>query len=457
MTNKKFENKKVLVIGTGISGIGATRLLKKIGSCPILYDANNNLDIGALRDREKILLDIPIYAGALPKDVEESVDFLVISPGVSIENKMVQSFADRGIEILGEIELAYTFEQGNVIAVTGTNGKTTTTALIGEIMSAYTKDVFVVGNIGNSYTATVSKTTGESVTVAEISSFQLETIHAFRPRVCAILNITPDHLDRHHSLENYINVKKMISHNQTPADTIVLNYEDEATRKIGEKANPKVVYFSAEQKLEDGFYLDADVIYKAVGGESKALLNIKDALLLGKHSYENIMAAIAATDAYGVPMNTIIKVVKAFKAVEHRIEYVATKNGVDFYNDSKGTNVDAAIKGIQAMVKPTFLIGGGYDKGADYSMWIEAFGGKVKELVLIGVTKDAIASCAREHGFHHIVYADSLAEAINHCVKNAVSGDAVLLSPACASWGMFKNYEERGSQFKEIVNQIGEK
>jgi len=454
---EQFENKKVLVIGTGISGIGATRLLKKVGACPILYDANSNLDIVALREREKFLSDSSIYAGVLPQDVEESIDILVISPGVSIENKMVQSFSDRGIEILGEIELAYQFEQGDVLAVTGTNGKTTTTALIGEIMSAYTKEVFVVGNIGNSYTATVLQTTKESITVAEISSFQLETIHQFRPRVCAILNITPDHLDRHHSLENYIDVKKMISHNQTLEDTIVLNYEDAATREIGEKTSAKVVYFSSGQKLKDGFYLDTEVIYKASNGEAKALLNINDALLLGIHSYVNIMAAMAVTDAYGVPMDTIIEVVKAFKAVEHRIEYVATKNGVDYYNDSKGTNVDAAIKGIQAMIKPTFLIGGGYDKGADYSMWMEAFGGKVKELVLIGATRDAIASCAREHGFNNIVFADSLEEAIFHCIENAVSGDAVLLSPACASWGMFKNYEERGSKFKKIVNQIGEK
>lgn len=454
--NDILKNQAVLVIGTGISGIGAVRLLLKAQANPILYDGNEKLNADDIREKLGTDRQVPVYIGELPEDVGKSIERLVLSPGVPVDSAFVRSFADRGIKVWGEIELAYAFEQGHVIAITGTNGKTTTTALTGEIMQAANGHTFVVGNIGSPYTGEVLNTAPDSVTVAEISSFQLETIEQFRPAVSAILNITPDHIDRHHSLENYIAVKEKIAMNQTANETIVLNYEDEVTRSFGERTKAKVVYFSSARVLQDGFYLQDDIIYKAVNGASEALLNIHDTLLLGTHSYENIMAAMAMTDAYGVPMDTIIAAVKVFHAVEHRIEFVATKRGVDYYNDSKGTNVDAAIKGIQAMVKPTYLIGGGYDKGATYDEWIEAFDGKVKELILLGATRTAIADCARAHGFQSIVFEESLEEAMAYISEKASAGDAVLLSPACASWGMFKNYEERGRIFKELVNKLGE-
>lgn len=454
--NNILKNQVVLVIGTGISGISAVELLLKVQATPILYDGNENLNAEDVRKKLDTDQYVPVYIGDLPEDVEYSVERLVLSPGVPVDHAFVKKFADRSVQIWGEIELAYAFEQGHVIAITGTNGKTTTTALTGEIIKASNEPTFVVGNIGSPYTGEVLNTTPDSITVAEISSFQLETIERFRPTVSAILNITPDHLDRHHSLENYIAVKEKIAMNQTANETIVLNYEDEVTRSFGERTKAKVVYFSSERVLQDGFYLQNDIIYKAVKGVSEALLNIHDTLLLGTHSYENIMAAMAMTDAYGVPMDTIIEAVKVFHAVEHRIEFVATRRGVDYYNDSKATNVDAAIKGIQAMVKPTYLIGGGYDKGATYDEWIEAFDGKVKELILLGKTREAIADCARAHGFHSIVVEESLEEAMTHISEKASVGDAVLLSPACASWGMFKNYEERGRIFKALVNELGE-
>ena len=454
--NNELKNQTVLVVGTGISGIGAVKLLLEAQAKPILYDGNEELDPNEIASKLETTEQIPIYLGSIPEEVEQKIERLVISPGVPIDSELVTRFSNRGIKIWGEVELAYAFEQGRVIAITGTNGKTTTTSLTGEIMKAYTEQTFVVGNIGTPYTGAVLKTTPDSVTVAEISSFQLETIEHFKPVVSAILNITPDHLNRHHTLENYIAVKEEITANQTEQDTIVLNYEDAVLREFGKQTKAKVVYFSSAHELEDGFYLKEDVIYQAKGGNSKALLNVHDTLLLGTHSYENIMAAMAMTDAFGVPMETIIAAVKVFHAVEHRIEYVATKQGVDYYNDSKGTNVDAAIKGIQAMVKPTYLIGGGYDKGAAYDEWIEAFDGKVKELILLGATKEAIAACAKAHGFEQIVYQDSLEEAMEYISKKASAGDAVLLSPACASWGMFKNYEERGRIFKELVYQLRE-
>ena len=451
---QKLYQKTVLVVGTGISGIGATKLLLEAEALPILYDSNQALDIAAVQEKLKTKQEVLVYVGELPKEIGEQIDLLVISPGVPRDNDFVQSFAKRGITIWGEVELAYAFDLGNVLAITGTNGKTTTTALTGAIMQTVCQDTFIVGNIGNPYTSAVLQSNQNSVTVAEISSFQLETIEQFRPKVSAILNITPDHLDRHHSLENYIKEKEKISQNQTEEDTIVLNYEDAVTRAIGTRTRAKVVYFSSRTKLKDGIYLSDDVIYKAVNGEAERLIDVHETQLLGIHSFENIMAAIAMTDAYGVPMQDILSAVKVFKAVEHRIEFVANKGGVDYYNDSKGTNVDAAIKGIQAMVRPTFLIGGGYDKGATYDEWIEAFDGKVKELILLGATRDMIAACAKAHGFQNIKYVESLEEAVNYCAEKAQDGDAVLLSPACASWGMFNNYEERGRIFKELVNQL---
>ena len=320
-------------------------------------------------------------------------------------------------------------------------------------MKNYKESVFVVGNIGNPYTTEALKMTEDSVAVAEMSSFQLETIHTFRPRVSAILNITPDHLNRHHTMENYIQAKEDIAKNQTEEDTCVLNYEDEETRRFGENLKAKVLYFSSQRKLEKGIYLeDGNIVYK--DGEPVVLCHVSELKLLGTHNYENVMAASAMAAAYGVPMDIIRKTIKAFAGVEHRIEFVCEKNGVAFYNDSKGTNPDAAIKGIQAMNRPTLLIGGGYDKESTYEEWIEAFDGKVKHFVLLGQTKEKIAQTARKLGFENIIMTESLEEAVRTCAKLAEPGDAVLLSPACASWGMFKNYEERGDKFKAIVKAL---
>ena len=348
----------------------------------------------------------------------------------------------------------YYFSKGLIGAITGTNGKTTTTALTGEILKNYYNDVKVVGNIGIPYTSVAKDTTEKTVTIAEISSFQLETIHEFAPKVTAILNITPDHLNRHHTMQNYIEAKEAITKNQKENDVTVLNYEDEDLREFGKTLKNKVVFFSSQRKLDNGFYLENDVIYKAENGVAKRFIQVDELNLLGVHNFENVMAASAVASAMGVPEDKIIEVLKTFQAVEHRIEYVTEKKGVKYYNDSKGTNPDAAIKGIQAMNRPTFLIGGGYDKDSEYDEWIESFEGKVKKLVLIGQTKEKIAECAKKHDFNDVVLLDTFEEAVNYCHDNAVNGDAVLLSPACASWGMFANYEERGRIFKELVNNF---
>lgn len=449
-----LRNKRVLVFGTGKSGIGAADLLHAVGACPVFYDGNKELDKEAVV--QKITGDYPveIYAGELPKDVQKSMDLVVLSPGVPTDLPLVKSFYEQGLPVWGEVELAYQTGKGRVLAITGTNGKTTTTALLGKIMSDALPSVFVVGNIGTPYTSMALKMQPETVTVAEISSFQLETIEKFAPAVSAILNITEDHLNRHHTMEEYIRVKELITKNQGPQDICVLNYEDEVLRSFGEGAVPRVVYFSSVRSLEKGIYLDGEQILLKTDSETIPVVKTGELKLLGQHNFENVMAAVAMAYYAGVSMESIRKSICEFTAVEHRIEYVTEKNGVAYYNDSKGTNPDAAIKGIQAMNRPTFLIGGGYDKGSSYDEWIEAFDGKVKCLVLIGQTKEKIKECAEKHGLSEIVLCEDLKEAVDVCAKRAQAGDAVLLSPACASWGQFDNYEQRGDMFKEYVRSI---
>ena len=448
-----LDGKKFLVVGTGISGIAAAELLVGQGLETVLYDGNPEARAEELREKSPMLGQVELKTGQLPEETLAEYDIAVFSPGVPTDIPLALKMRELGIEIWGEIELAYAFEKGRVLAVTGTNGKTTTTALLGSIMEHAGLDVKVVGNIGIPYTSMVTGTGEDSVTVAEISSFQLETVHKFCPQVSAILNITPDHLNRHHTMENYQKAKEQIAANQGPGQFCILNYEDERTREFGENIAAKVLYFSSQRKIEQGIYLeDGKIIYKYP--DEVEICSVDELRLLGLHNYENYMAAIAMAAVYGVPFDVIRKAVKEFQGVEHRIEYVTEKKGVAYYNDSKGTNPDAAIKGIQAMNRPTVLIGGGYDKDSVYTEWINSFEGKVKRLVLVAATKEKIARDARTCGFYDYVFADTFEEAVLEAAKAAKPGDAVLLSPACASWGMFPNYEVRGEKFKEIVNSL---
>lgn len=478
--NMDYRGKTALIIGAGISGVAAYDLLLSAGANPILYDSNENLNITDVRNKTSEKEKANVILGELPEVVRFSLDMVVLSPGVPTDTGLAQKLREQGLYITGEIELAYTLAKGRLIAITGTNGKTTTTALTGKIVGDYLdglreKDAraghaHIVGNIGIPYTSEAASIGDADVTVAEISSFQLETIHEFHPNVSAILNITPDHLNRHHTMEEYIRVKEEITCNQTSEDFCVLNYEDEVLRAFGEKLGGKFVkneeglnnggrkvtvrFFSSVQKVEDGCYYRDECIYLVRDGEERKLMNIHEMKLLGLHNVENVMAAILMADAIGVPMENILNSVREFKAVEHRIEYVATVNGVEYYNDSKGTNPDAAIKAVLAMKGPTVLIGGGYDKQSTYDEWIESFGTKVKALVLLGQTAKKIEECARAHGFNAIYQTESLEEAVLKCAELAAEGDAVLLSPACASWGMFPNYEVRGQMFKELVRAL---
>ena len=452
----ELKGKRVLVYGAGRSGIGAADLLARIGSRPVLYDEKADIDVDALRQKLAEPKSTEIMTGVYPEEMTGTLDALVLSPGVPCDLPVINRIREAGVPVLGEVELAYLQSKGLILAITGTNGKTTTTSLVGEIMASVNPDTHVVGNIGNAYTGEALKTSETSVIVAEISSFQLETIHEFRPHVSAILNITEDHLNRHHTMEEYIRVKELITCNQTEEDVCVLNHEDPVLREFGEKHCPaRVFWFSSAEELEEGIFLCGGWICLRMNGKTVKLLETAKLMLPGVHNYENVMAAIAMCISAGVSPDEAAKAALSFRPVAHRIEYIAEKRGVVWYNDSKGTNPDAAIKGIEAMSRPTFLIAGGYDKGSDYSKWIASFGGRVKKLVLEGKTRFDIRDAALAGGVpaDNIVVVETMREAMDYCRDHAESGDAVLLSPACASWGEFPNYEVRGDVFREYVQK----
>lgn len=450
----ELNGKRILIFGMGVSGKGVAKLLSHLDVSMVLYDANTELDKEALLKELNLGGRAEVVTGELTEQSFEGIDILALSPGISINAPYVKLAQECGVKVLGEVEIAYELSKGQLVAITGTNGKTTTTALTGEIMKAAFEKVFVVGNIGTSFASVATETTDDSVIVAEISSFQLESMEEFHPKVSAILNLTPDHLDRHGTFENYAMTKISITDRQTKEETCVINYDDEYLREISQNITPHICYFSIKEDLPEGIVLDGDVITYKKEGEIIPIINRYDMNLLGDHNVQNVMAACAIALAMGVDVQTIREVVRNFKAVEHRIEYVCTKNGVKYYNDSKGTNTDASTKAVGSMTSPTVLIAGGYDKGVDFTDWINGFNGKVKDMVLIGQTAQKIKDTALACGFTNIHMCENLTEAVKKAASLAEDGDCVLLSPACASWGQFKSYEQRGEQFKELANAL---
>ncbi len=419
----------------------------------MLFDGNTAAVSSAVCERigKK---DCRFLLGALQDGDLDGVSVCVTSPGVPLFSDVLKTVAAAGIPIWSEIELAYRCDRGTLVAITGTNGKTTTTALTYQIFKAWNDHTLLVGNIEIPYTGLVLESVPGGWTVAEISSFQLETMRTVKPKVSAILNITPDHLDRHGSMEGYIAVKESITQNQDASDFCVLNHEDPVLRDFGKKAPCKAVFFSSARELDAGWFFRDGAIWLRENGETTLLLRENEVNLVGRHNMENIMAAAAMAHCAGVPLDVIRAVTRRFVAVEHRIEFVREKDGVRYYNDSKGTNTDAAIKAIDAMPSRTVLIGGGYDKHADFTDWVARFPGKVKRLILLGQTAKQIADTCDRIGFSAYVFADTLEDAVKLAHETAEKGDCVLLSPACASWGMFKNYQQRGTMFKDFVNAL---
>ena len=447
--------KEVLIIGLGISGLSTIKALNNLGANISVMDSKNEED---LKDILTNIQDISIkkYFGTNIIDLNK-VDLIVKSPGVPPNAEIIQKARKNNIEIITDIELAFRLSPTEkIITITGTNGKTTTTTLVGEILKRAKFNTYIVGNIGVGILQEIVKSKPEDVFVVEASSFQLEDIKQFRPKVSLILNISPDHLDWHGSYENYINAKKNIFKNQGENDYIILNYDDKIIRNFKKEISANIIWFSLLQKLSRGIYLDGEDIIINDGIRENQLMSITDIRILGKHNLENILGSIGICYAMGIDSEIIKQGIEDFKGVEHRLEYVTEKKGICFYNDSKGTNPEASIKAIEAISTPIILIAGGYDKGVSFENFIKYFENKVKSLILLGETKEQIKNTAIEYGFQNYYLVDNMDEAVGLGYKLGRKGDSVLLSPACASWGMYKNFEERGKEFKKAVYRLKE-
>ncbi|MCD8090265.1 MAG: UDP-N-acetylmuramoyl-L-alanine--D-glutamate ligase [Clostridiales bacterium] len=442
-----YKGKKVLVCGMARSGISAARLLKTLGADATLQDKKKKEEISADFDA---LEGIKLYLGENPDDIVSEQDLIVLSPGIPTRLDFIKKAKELGIPVISEVELASQVCKAPIIAITGTNGKTTTTALTGEIFAKKFKTE-VLGNIGIPFSDKAASLTENDRVVIENSSFQLETIDTYKPVCAAVLNITPDHLDRHGNLEGYIKAKENIFKNMDENSFLILNKEDKATEDMAKRTKARVVWFSSKRELDEGIWCDEKSIYVNLLGVKDKVIDIDEMNIVGTHNAENAMAAAALGICGGVDIEDIRKTLREFKAVEHRIEFVCKRNGVTYYNDSKGTNPDAAIKAVCAMKGPALLIGGGYDKGSDYAEWVNTFKGRVKYLSLIGATREKIAAECEKQGFKAYELFDTFEEAVKACMDKAEEGDCVLLSPACASWGMFSDYEQRGRIFKDIV------
>ena len=447
----------VLIIGAGKSGISAAHLLINSNFKIIIYDENTNLDTAKIKKDLSYNDNVQIFLGNIDDEILEHIKMCVISPGFPKYKEIVIKIKSLNIPIVSEIELGYMFCKGLICAVTGTNGKTTTVNLIYQILNKHYKKVFLAGNVGTPFCDIVKQTDEESIVVLEISSFQLEDINKFKPNVAAILNLSPDHLDRYDHYLDYVNTKINIAANQTGSDYLILNYEDNILKELSKNNNlfkSRIVFFSSKSKLIEGFYLQNDSFFYKKNTKNIKLLDVSDLKLIGDHNYDNVMAAIAVSYYMGVSFPEIVEVCKNFDPIEHRLEFVREKSGIKFYNDSKATNPDAAIKAIDSIKSRIILIAGGHDKGVDYGDFILKVKEKVKYMILIGEAKKIIGQKCHNMNYNNVVYADSLNEAVEIAYGYANVSDTILLSPACSSFDMFKNYEERGNEFKKIVMSL---
>lgn len=447
-----FNQKQVIVVGLAKSGLSAVKVLHEIGAKVTVTDIKAKESLMDILD-EMTPYIVDAIVGRHPEDLTK-FEIAVLSPGVPTDLPFIQKMKDLGISVIGEIELAYQLCKGSFVGITGTNGKTTTTALTGEIFAHSNKPYYVVGNIGLPAVSKALDATKETTMVTEISSFQLETVSEFRAKVAAVLNLTPDHLNRHKTMENYIAAKARIFENQHATDALVLNYDDKPTRDLAKLSKGKVHYFSREKVEGMSAYIQDQHIVLDCFGEKEPLCRLDELFIFGRHNEENALAAALICRLAGIKPNEIVQGLKSFKGVEHRIEYTATIDNRIFYNDSKGTNPDSTICAIEAMVRPTILIAGGYNKDSDFAPIFDVFKGKVKSLILMGETKEIFAETAKSKGFNQIYFAENMEEAVSLSYAQSEQGDAILLSPACASWDMYQNFEQRGEHFKKCVKNL---
>jgi UDP-N-acetylmuramoylalanine--D-glutamate ligase len=447
----ELNGKRVLVVGLGRSGVASALFLQSRGARVTVSDAKSE---DQLREQIPTLLDagIAVETGAHGERTFRNQDLIVVSPGVPVDAEPLVQARALGQPVIGEIELASQFLSGPIVAITGSNGKTTTTTLVGDIIAASGFKTLVGGNIGTPAISLAEQATPETTIVLEVSSFQLETIRTFRPKVAVVLNLTPDHLDRHGTFAAYVNAKARIFENQQADDFAVLNADDPTCVELANRTRAQVFWFSREREMESGaFVRDGHIIFRR-NRSVQTILSVSDIPLKGLHNLENILAAVCAAALMGCAAEKIRAAIVNFKAVEHRLEYVATIGGVEYYNDSKATNVDATMKALQSFPANIHLILGGKDKGSDYTVLNNLLRERVKSVYTIGAAAEKIQSHIK--GTTQIVSSGTIESAVKQASAAGRPGDVVLLAPACASFDQFQNYEHRGRVFKELVGQL---
>ncbi len=447
-----IKNKNILVLGLGISGVSTVKALNELKANIIVSDIKSKEE---LSDYLKELRNIDINYKLGTNNVNlDKIDLIVKSPGIPLDLKIVKQALSLGIEVITDLELTYRLFNNQIIALTGTNGKTTTTTLVGEMFKQANINCKIAGNIGVGILWEAVNSSPKDIFVVEASSFQLESTKHFKPCISVIINITPDHIKWHKNFNNYVNAKKKILVNQDINDYTILNYDDKICRSLGTDTDSNVLFFSKREQLAKGVYLQDGMIVINDGKKESSIMKCDEISILGEHNLENALASVCVGWALGLNNNHITTTLKKFKGVEHRLEYVSTIDEISFYNDSKGTNPDSSINAIKALKSPIVLIAGGYDKGSNFDSFIQSFDGKVKSLILLGQTAKKIETTAIKKGFKNIYIVDTMQEAVRKAYEVSKANTNVLLSPACASWGMYKNFEERGRHFKELVKIV---
>ena len=446
-----LKDKRVLVVGLGKSGVASALFLKERGARVTVSDTKSP---DQLRDEIPVLLDhgITVETGGHGERTFRGQDLIVVSPGVPVDAAPLVQARAAGEPVIGEIELAAQNLPGEIVAITGSNGKTTTTTLAGEILAAGGFPVSVGGNIGTPAISLVERATRQTIVVLEVSSFQLETIQTFRPKVAVVLNVTPDHLDRHRTFQTYVDAKTRIFENQQASDFAVLNEDDPTCRTLRDRTRAQVFWFSRNKEVQEGACVRDGRIFFLDGKSQREVMLVSEIPLKGAHNVENVLAGVCAGALMGCEPAKIRQAIQNFKAVEHRLEYVATINGVEYFNDSKATNVDATIKALESFPKNIHLILGGKDKGSDYTVLNDLLRERVKRVYTIGAAAEKIESHIK--GAAEVVHAETLENAIRRASAVAEPGDVVLLAPACASFDQFQSYNHRGRVFKEVVQAL---
>ena len=452
----EYGDKHILVLGAGASGIGASWVLAQVGAHVVLNDYKP-MTLPTAEEKRLVAAGVNIITGRQDESLLDGVDRIVISPGISLDIPIVKAAHARGIDVVSEVELAYEVSKSPIVAVTGTNGKTTTTTLLTKLLEGSGKPVHVGGNIGDSLSEVAYSMPAGGFLVAELSSYQLETIKYFRPIGAIMLNITPDHLARHKTMENYAAAKARIFMNQNPENFVVLNDDDPIVRAMKKDAHSKVLSISQHHKVDSGAYFEGNTCYAVLDGKATPVIDTEHIHIKGSHNIENILAVIALTYALGVEVEHIKHTIEQFHGVEHRLERVTTFHDVTFYNDSKATNTDSVVKALDAFDKPVILLAGGHDKMTPLEDFMNIVKSHTKEVIFMGEAANRFESVAVKMGVQHIHRAQSMKKAVALGYQLAKAGDIVLLSPACSSFDWYSCFEERGEDFKNCVRELEER